>query len=93
MGGVILGITIRAQWPHSVEDIEKSLDGVWGLVGATGANGNLYRLERSLKQPFIFTVTEYNGADEGDIKQKQTYSAEQRKEAVVFFAKALGFDL
>ena len=88
-----MSITVRAQWPHTLEDIEKSLNGVWGLVGATGVNGNLYRLERSLNEPVVFTVTEYNGADEGDIKEKQTYSADQRSQAVAQFAKAIGFDL
>ena len=88
-----MGLTIRAQWPHSMEDIHKSLDGIWGLVGATGTNGNLYRLERSLKEPLVFTVTEYNGADEADIKDKQIFQNEQRSEAIALFARAIGFDL
>jgi hypothetical protein len=87
-----MGVTVRAQWPHTLEDIEKSLDGVWGLVGATGANGNLYRLERSLYEPAQFSVTEYNGNDESDVKEKQTYPADQRQEAVKQFARALGFE-
>ncbi len=88
-----MGTTIRAQWPHSMDDINKSLDGVWGLVGATGVNGNLHRLERSLHEPIVFIVTEYNGADEGDIKEKLTFSPEQRDEAVARFARAIGFDV
>jgi hypothetical protein len=88
-----LGLTIRAQWPHSIEDIEKSLDGIWGLVGATSAGGDLYRLERSLSEPYVFTVTEYNGVDEADIKSKQTFEAVKRSEAIALFARAIGFDV
>ena len=88
-----LALTIRAQWPHSIEDIEKSLDGIWGLVGATSASGDLYRLERSLNEPYVFTVTEYNGVDEADIKNKQTFDAGKRSEAIALFAKAIGFDV
>ncbi len=85
--------TIRAQWPHSLEDIHKSLDGIWGLVGATGVNGNLHRLERTLHEPIVFIVTEYNGADESDIKDKQTFEPAQREEAIARFARALGFQI
>ncbi len=87
-----MGITVRAQWPHTVEDIERSLDGVWGLVGATGTNGNLYRLERSLFEPVQFTVTEYNGSDESDIKEKRTFAGPQRQQAIQQFARAIGFE-
>ncbi len=83
--------TVRAQWPHTMDDINKSLDGVWGLVGATGVNGNLHRLERSLHEPIVYIVTEYNGADEGDIKDKQTYPPDLRDQAVASFARAIGF--
>ena len=88
-----MGISIRAQWPHSMDDITKSLDGVWGLVGATGVNGNLLRLERSLHEPVVYVVTEYNGADESDVKDKQTYPPEQRDQAVAQFARAIGFEI
>ncbi len=88
-----MGLSIRAQWPHSIEDIEKSLDGIWGLVGATGPSGDLYRLERSLNEPYVFTVTEYNGVDEADIKNKQTFESGKRVEAIAVFAKAIGFDV
>jgi len=83
--------TTRPQWPHTIEDIESSLDGVWGLVGATGTNGNLYRLERSLHEPLTYTVTEYREQDEGDVLSKQTYSAQDRSKAIKDFAQAIGF--
>lgn len=84
-------LTTRPQWPHTVDDIRKSLDGIWGLVGATGANGNLLRLERSLHQPLIYTVTEYEGTDESKIVNKKTYPADQKENAVNDFASAIGF--
>ena len=84
-------IVTRAQWPHTVEDIIKSLDGVWGLVGATGTNGNLFRLERSLNEPIIYTVTEFKGADEETILTSRTYQANEKDPAVQDFAKQIGF--
>lgn len=86
-----MGVLMRPQWPHTVEDILKSLDGVWGLVGAEGENGNLYRLERSLHEPLIYTITEYRGKEESDILQKQTFDATAKDDAVKAFAKAIGF--
>ena len=85
-------ITQRPQWPHTIEDITGSLDGIWGLVGATGTNGNLYRLERSLHQPLMYTLVEYEKSNEGKIVNKQTFTAEQKGNAVAEFAQALGFD-
>ncbi|MBK8223794.1 MAG: hypothetical protein IPK73_22540 [Candidatus Obscuribacter sp.] len=84
-------LTQRAQWPHTVADITKALDGVWGLCGAHGLNGNLYRLERSLHEPIVYTFTEYRGEDESDIVKREEYSLEDRQIAVDQFAKALGF--
>jgi hypothetical protein len=84
-------LTTRAQWPHTIDDIRNSLDGIWGLVGATATNGNLMRLERSLHQPLIYTVTEYQGTDESKVVRKKTFSAEQKDEAVSEFACAIGF--
>ncbi len=55
---------VRAQWPHTIDDIVKALDGVWGVVGATSESGTLYRLERTLKEPTVYTLTEYVGSDE-----------------------------
>jgi hypothetical protein len=81
----------RPQWPHTVADITKSLDGVWGLVGATGTNGNLLRLERSLKEPLIYTLTEYAGNEDKEVLRQETFSAEQKEMAVKQFAGALGF--
>ena len=86
-----MNITTRPQWPHTVEDIRKSLDGIWGLVGATGTNGNLLRLERSLHQPLTYTITEYEGNDESKIVRKQTYAGDKKEEAVDDFARAIGF--
>jgi hypothetical protein len=85
-------LTTRPQWPHTVEDITKSLDGVWGLVGATGINGNLYRLERSLHQPLIFTLSEYEGNNESRVVKKQTFNADEKEAAIGEFARALGFE-
>ena len=81
----------RAQWPHTVEDIVKSLDGIWGLVGATGTNGNLFRLERSLKEPFTYTFVEFKGMDERETLRKRVYETGQKEEAIKDFAKELGF--
>ncbi|HEY9869032.1 MAG TPA: hypothetical protein V6D08_07690 [Candidatus Obscuribacterales bacterium] len=83
-------VTMRAQWPHTVDDIVKSLDGIWGLVGATGVNGNLFRLERSLHEPLVYTLTEYEGSDESKVVSKRTYSADQKREAVAEFAQSIG---
>ena len=81
----------RPQWPHTVDDIRKSLDGVWGLVGATDTSGNLVRLERSLQEPWTYTLIEYKGQDETQVVSKQTYSSEQKDKAVGLFASKLGF--
>lgn len=85
-------VLMRSQWPHTVADIVKSLDGVWGLVGATDTQGNLIRLERSLHEPLIYKLTEYDGVSEDKKLKEQTYQADQKEEAVKQFAKALGFD-
>lgn len=84
-------IITRAQWPHTIDDIRKSLDGVWGLVGATGENGNLFRLERSLKEPIVYRLTEYKGGDEEVVLSSKVYEAAQKDEAVKDFAQLLGF--
>jgi hypothetical protein len=83
----------RAQWPHTISDIVNSLDGVWGLVGATGINGNLYRLERSLKEPLVYTLTEYQGENENIVLNKSTYTGQQKDAAVNQMARALGFQI
>jgi len=85
-------ITTRPQWPHTIDDIVNSLDGIWGLVGATGTNGNLYRLERSLHQPLVYTLTEFKGNDESQVVSKRVYEADKRDEAVKDFALKLGFN-
>lgn len=84
---------MRPQWPHTVEDIVKSLDGIWGLVGATGDSGNLLRLERSLHEPLVYTLTEYEGQDESKVVRKQTFPGEEKKAAVQEFARLLGFSV
>lgn len=81
----------RPQWPHTVEDIFKALDGIWGLVGATGTNGNLLRLERSLREPITYTLTEYAGESEADVVNTTVYTADQKAFAVGEFARQLGF--
>jgi len=85
-------LTTRPQWPHTVDDIVSSLDGIWGLVGATGTNGNLLRLERSLHQPLVYTLTEYEGNEEIKVIRKQTFSADEKGRAVTEFAQAIGLD-
>jgi hypothetical protein len=84
-------MTTRPQWPHTIDDIVKSLDGIWGLVGATGDNGNLFRLERSLHQPVVYTLTEFRGDSETDIVNKKVFPADKKQEAVSEFARAIGF--
>ena len=91
-GTLQIMLITRAQWPHTVEDITKSLDGIWGLVGATGTSGNLLRLERSLTEPFTYTFFEFKGSDEREILQKRLYETEKREEAIKDFAKELGFN-
>lgn len=86
-----MGVLMRPQWPHTVDDIIKSLDGVWGLVGATGENGNLYRLERSLHEPLIYTLSEFRGNEESEVLKKETFDSGAKDAAVKAFAKAIGF--
>ncbi len=84
-------IISRAEWPHTIDDIRKSLDGVWGLVGAQGVNGNLFRLERSLKEPAHYKLTEYQGTREEQVLATQTYDEAHKEQAVQDFAHHLGF--
>ncbi|HEY9719502.1 MAG TPA: hypothetical protein V6C69_18635 [Trichormus sp.] len=86
-------VTTRPHWPHTLEDVTNSLEGIWGLVGASGTNGNLYRLERSLHEPLTYTLTEYRGEDESDVVRRQMYGQEQRDEAIREFAQAIGFEI
>jgi hypothetical protein len=87
----LMKIITRAQWPHTVDDIRKALDGVWGVVGATGENGNLFRLERSLKEPIAYKLIEYKGTDEEVVLSSKVYEAAQKADAVKDFARVLGF--
>lgn len=82
--------TSRPFWPHTIDDITRALDGIWGLVGATSQDGHLLRLERSLYEPLSYTITEYEGTDESKVLRKQTYTAEEKDEAVKQFAGAIG---
>jgi hypothetical protein len=84
-------IITRAQWPHTKEDIVNSLDGIWGLVGAVGQSGNLFRLERSLHQPLTYTLTEFKGHDEKEIARHKVYQADEKELALADFARELGF--
>jgi hypothetical protein len=86
-------VTTRPHWPHTLEDVTNSLDGIWGLVGASGSNGNLFRLERSLHEPLTYTLTEYRGEDESDVVRRQMYGQDQRDEAIREFAQAIGFEI
>ena len=86
-------ISIRAEWPHTIDDILKSLDGVWGVVGAKGSDGNLYRIERSLKEPTIYKVVQYKGEDESSIVSTDEFEAEKKSDAVNKFARAIGFEV
>ena len=81
----------RPQWPHTVEDIVKALDGIWGIVGATANSGNLLRLERSLKEPTTYTLTEYAGMDEAAAISSKNFGAAEKQLAVDEFARQLGF--
>ena len=69
----------------------RSLDGVWGVVGTTGTNGNLYRIERSLKEPVNFTVTEYQGNEETEVLRELKFGMDEKDQAVKTFAEAIGF--
>jgi len=82
---------IRPQWPHTVDDIVKALDGVWGVVGAIAVSGNLLRLERSLKEPLSYKFIEYKGTDESSPIRELHFSAEEKEAAVEEFAGLLGF--
>lgn len=82
---------VRPQWPHTVDDIVKALDGVWGIVGAIAPSGNLLRLERSMKEPVTYTFVEYKGTDENSPLKVTTYSSDQKAEALQQFASLLGF--
>ena len=85
-------VVMRSQWPHTVDDIVKAVDGVWGLVGAIDTRGNLMRLERSLHEPLTYKITEYDGVSEEKVVGEATYGADQKEEAIKRFACALGFD-
>ncbi|MBX9690357.1 MAG: hypothetical protein K2X27_26825 [Candidatus Obscuribacterales bacterium] len=82
---------IRSQWPHTVDDIVKALDGVWGVVGAISESGNLLRLERSLKAPTSYKFVEYKGTDESITLKELTFTAEEKEAAVKEMAGRLGF--
>ena len=84
-------VITRPQWPHTVDDIVKSLDGIWGLVGATSAEGNLLRLERSLHEPLTYTLVEYEGEDQTKVKNTTKYTRDQKGFAIGEFARLLGF--
>lgn len=83
---------VRPQWPHTVDDIIKALDGVWGVVGAIASSGNMLRLERSLKAPLTYKFVEYKGSDEQSPLRELSFSAEEKDAAVAEFAKLLGFN-
>ena len=82
----------RAEWPHTVGDIIKALDGIWGIVGAISTTGNLLRLERSLYEPTTYTLTEYKQQNEAEVLSTKNYTADQKAFAVGEFARQLGFN-
>ena len=86
-------VLMRSQWPHTVHDIVKALDGVWGLVGAIDTKGNLIRLERSLHEPLTYKITEYDGVSEEKVVSETKYESHHKEDAVKRFAHALGFDM
>jgi len=88
---IMQSTTERPQWPHTINDILKSLDGVWGLVGATSTEGNLMRLERSLSEPLSYTLTEYKGEDESAVIRQNVFEGSQKEAAVKEFARSIGF--
>lgn len=82
---------IRSQWPHTVDDIVKALDGVWGVVGAISQSGNMLKLERSFSKPTVYKFVEYDGNNEARPLNEKTFSEEEKDEAINQFAKLLGF--
>lgn len=85
-------VIMRPQWPHTVDDIIKAVDGIWGVVGAIGTSGNLLRLERSLKEPTTYVITEYHGQDESRPIREEKFDSDGRDKAIKEFASQLGFD-
>ena len=81
---------MRPQWPHTVDDIVKALDGVWGVVVAMNTSGNLLRLEKSLKPPFTYSFVECRGTDQSSPLRQESFSALEKDAAVVEFARLLG---
>jgi len=63
------------------------------VVGATGNNGNLFRLERSMKPPTTYTLTEYKGDDESAVLSQNVFDESSRGEAINTFARAIGFEV
>jgi hypothetical protein len=82
---------IRAQWPHTIDDIIKALDGVWGIVGAIADSGNKLVLERSFKEPTVYKFVEYRGTDESKPLRELSFTAAEKDAAVNEFASLLGF--
>ena len=76
--------TTRPQWPHTVEDIVKALDGVWGVVGALDVNGNLLRLERSISAPVSYTLTEYEGNCETALSRPRRIRKSKSKPYLIY---------
>lgn len=83
---------IRAQWPHTIDDIVKALDGVWGVVGAIAVSGNMLRLERSLKEPTVYKFVEYKGTDESKPLRELSFTAAEKEAAINEFGNLLGFN-
>ncbi len=81
----------RATWPHTIKDIYKALDNIWGVVGAYDQDNNLSRLEKSIQSPIVYKVIRFNGCNEKQILSTNTYSEAQKDAAVKDFAQGIGF--
>ena len=53
---------------------------------------NLYRLERSLKEPTSYTFIQYEGEDESKVLGKETFESKDKESAIDSFARAIGFE-
>ncbi len=83
----------RATWPHTISDIYKALDNIWGVVGAYDLHNNLMRLEKSISSPITYILTSFEGNNEKKITKTESYAESQKDQAVNDFAKAIGFTL
>ncbi len=70
---------------HTVDDIVNSLDGIWGLVGATrGTEGNLLRLEEEprTETPCDTRLPNTMATTKQHVLHKQTFQATEKIDAI-----------